>query len=238
MFDIIIERKTLTIDCFTSNPAIIEYFPIVAANKCYPDWWKKLENHFVTKSEQSGISHNTPTLKRCDGLLSLYSKGFCIPMWSDLIIETNGEGEYRYQYSADEMNPVVSHSQRQMGPTFNNMQHLKMLSPWMIQEKTGVDFHFTGANWNLIDNMFKINVLPGVVNFRDQMSTHVNMFLPKAQNRVEFTAGQPLVHIMPLSEYNIKLKNHLITEKEFETKMLKYSFLSSFMGRYKKNAKR
>jgi hypothetical protein len=64
------------------------------------------------------------------------------------------------------------------------------------------------------------------------------MFLDKKANRIEFTAGKPLVHVMPLSEYNIKIKNHLVTEKEFENKMLRYSFLSSFMGRYKKNAKR
>jgi hypothetical protein len=238
MFDIIIKRKTITLDCFTSNPAIVEHFPIVKANKCYPEWWKNLESHFVAENSQSGISHDTPTLKRCDALLSLYSKGFCIPMWSDLIIETNSQGEYRYQYSADELNPIVSHSERQLGSGFNNMQHLKMLSPWIIGEKTGVDFYFAGAQWNLINNMFKINIVPGVVNFRDQMSTHVNMFLDKKANRIEFTAGKPLVHVMPLSEYNIKIKNHLVTEKEFENKMLRYSFLSSFMGRYKKNAKR
>lgn len=237
MFNIIFKKRTLTIDCFTDNPAIFKFFPIVEAKKCYPQWWKNLESHFQDKNSNSGVSHNVPTLKRCDGILGLYSKGFCIPLWSDLIIETNSHGEYRYQYSSDENAPIVSHGKNQLGSAFDKFIHVKILSPWLIQEKTGVNFYFSGANWNLINYMFNINILPGVVNFKDQMSTHINLFLPSADNRLEFSSGDILTHIIPLSEFNIQLKHHLISSSEFQKKMLSYSFLSSFMGRYKKNAR-
>jgi hypothetical protein len=237
MFDIIIKRKKLIVDCFTSNPAILEYFPITPASKNYPEWWKKMEATFPHVS-QSGIEHPAPTIKRCDGLLGLYSKGFHIKMWSDLILETNDNGEFRYQYSSDENHPIVSHSKRQLGPSLDPYVHIKILSPWMIEEKTGVDFLFSGSCWNYVDKLFDWNIVPGVINFKNQSSTHINLFMPSKGSRLELTAGDPLIHIIPISEKDIELRNHLLTEKEFENKMLRYSFMSSFIGRYKKNARR
>jgi len=237
MFDIIIKRKKLVVDCFTSNPAIFEYFPITHASKNYPDWWKRMEASFPHTS-QSGIEHPVPTVKRCDGLLGLYSKGFHIKMWSDLILETNDIGEFRYQYSSEENYPVVSHSKRQLGPSLGPHVHVKILSPWMIEEKTGVDFLFTGSSWNYPDKLFDWNILPGSVNFKQQSSTHVNLFMPAKNSRIELTAGDPIVHIIPISEKEVDIRCHQLTEDEFKNKMLKYSFMSSFMGRYKKNAKR
>lgn len=237
MFDILIKKKKLVVDCFTSNPAICEYFPISHASKNFPEWWKRMEASFP-HTAQSGIEHPAPTIKRCDGLLSLYSKGFHIKMWSDLILETNERGEFRYQYSSDENHPIVSHSKRQLGPSLENYIHIKILSPWIIEEKRGVDFLFTGSVWNYAEKLFDWNIVPGAVNFKNQSSTHINLFMPSKPARIDLTAGDPLIHVIPLTEYEIDLKNHLISEKEFENKMLRYSFMSSFMGRYKKNAKR
>ena len=62
--------------------------------------------------------------------------------------------------------------------------------------------------------------------------------MPAKPTRLEITAGDPIVHIIPISEKEVELRHHLLTEKEFENKMLRYSFMSSFMGRYKKNARR
>lgn len=230
-------RKKLVVDCFTTNPAIHEYFPITPASKNFPEWWKRMEASFPMAA-QSGIEHQAPTIKRCDGLLSLYSKGFHIKMWSDLILETNPQGEFRYQYSSDENHPIVSHSKRQLGPSLENYIHIKILSPWILEEKTGVDFLFTGSSWNYLEKLFDWNIVPGAINFKNQSSTHINLFMPSRAARIELTSGDPLIHVIPLSEHDIDLRNHLISEKEFETKMLRYSFMSSFMGRYKKNAKR
>jgi hypothetical protein len=237
MFDIINKRKKIVVDCFTSNPAILEYFPITHAVKNYPDWWKRMEASFPHTST-SGIEHPAPTIKRCDGMLSLYSKGFHLKMWSDLILETSAQGEFRYQYSSDENHPIVSHSKRQIGSAFGAHVHLKILSPWMIEEKTGVDFLFTGSSWNYPDKLFDWNIIPGCINFKNQSSTHINLFMPAKQARLELTAGEPIVHIIPVSEKEVDLRCHELTDKEYRTKMLKYSFMSSFMGRFKKNAKR
>jgi hypothetical protein len=155
-----------------------------------------------------------------------------------LQFSTHDRGEFRYQYSADENQPIVSHSKRQLGPSLDPYVHIKILSPWMIEEKSGVNFLFSGSSWNYPEKLFDWNIVPGVINFKNQSSTHVNLFMPAKTARLEITAGDPIVHILPISEKEIELRQHLLTEKEFENKMLRYSFMSSFMGRYKKNAKR
>lgn len=237
MFDIFIKKSRLTVDCFTCNPALYEYFPISNANKNYPDWWKNLNATFISESN-SGIRHDIPTLKRCDALLGLYNRGFCMSMWSDLIIETNKQGEFRYQYSSDENAPLVSHSRQQLGPGFDDLIHVKIISPWLVEEKKGVQFLYTGASWNQIDRLFDWNIVPGIVDFKNQSSTHVNFFLPIKENRIEFSAGETIVHIIPLSDKKIEIKNHLISFEEWNKKHLRYSYMSSFTGRFKKNAKR
>lgn len=237
MFDIFIKKSQLTVDCFTCNPALYEYFPMSNSNKNYPEWWKNLNATFISESN-SGIHHSIPTLKRCDALLGLYNQGFCMSMWSDLIIETNQQGEFRYQYSSDENAPLVSHSRKQLGPGFNDLIHVKMISPWLVEEKKGVQFLYTGASWNQINRLFEWNIVPGVVDFKNQSSTHVNFFLPIKETRIELSAGETIVHIIPLSDKKIELKNHLISLEEWNKKHLRYSYMSSFVGRFKKNAKR
>ena len=234
MFDIIIKRKKLVVDCFTNNPAIFEYFPITHASKNYPDWWKKMETSFSHTSPNSGLEISAATIKRCDGLLSLYSKGFHLKLWSDLILETTGQGEFRYQYAADETYPVISHVKRQIGPAFESYTHVKILSPWIIEEKSGTDFLFTGATWNHPDKLFNWNIIPGCVNFKNQSSTHINLFMPLQVSRLELKAGEPMAHIIPISEKEIELKCHQLTKAEFENKMVKHKYMSSFMGTYKK----
>lgn len=237
MFDIIFKKPVITVDCFTNNPSIVEFNPISLANKNFPSWWKNTEKSFKFANNNSGIVHDVPTIKTCDGLLSLYSTGIMIPLWSDLIIETTADGHWRYQYSSDENGPLVSHDKMQLGNNFGNAIHIKMISPWLLQEKTGVKFLFTGAVWNYKDKMFDLNIVPGCIEFAKQHSTHINFFVPKKNARLNFNVKEPLVHLIPLSEKNIVVKNHLISDDEYTKKLLKYSYMSSFTGRYKKNVK-
>lgn len=237
MFDIFIKRSQITVDCFTNNPSIYEFNPISLANKNFPSWWKNTEKSFKYENSQSGIVHDVPTIKTCDGLLSLYSVGLMIPLWSDLIIETRTDGSWRYQYSSDENGPIVSHDRMQLGNNFGRFIHVKIISPWLLQEKSGVKFLFTGAVWNYKEKMFDINIVPGCVEFAKQHSTHINFFVPRKDGRIELNVKEPLVHLIPLSEKKIVVKNHLISDDEFTKRLLKYSYMSSFTGRYKKNAK-
>jgi hypothetical protein len=43
---------------------------------------------------------------------------------------------------------------------------------------------------------------------------NINIFLPKNNYEFEISIGQPLVHLIPLSDKNLKIKNHLVTQEE------------------------
>ena len=232
MFDIFIKRSTINIDCFTSNSGMYTHHPIVVASEAIPNWWKTMKG--TVDVEKFGIQHEAATIKRCDGIIGLYKHGICVPLWSDLIIETNKDGEFRYLYSSEENPAINTHFKNQFNEHFNNLVHIKIQSPWLIEEKTGVEFYFNQATWSLLDHSYHMNIVPAIINFKDQSSTHINLFMPKKENRIELSAGQPMLHIVPLSDKKIVLKNHLISEDEHKQKLLTYSYMSSFVGRYKK----
>ena len=236
MFDIFIKNKKIVVDCFTNNSAIHEFFPIASADEFYPQWWKNMSATMKTSTE-FGIQRDSPTIKRCDGILDLYKHGICMPLWSDLIIETTTT-DYKYQYSSNENLPIVTHNRTAMGPAFNNYTHLKIHSPWIFEEKTGMDFLFTQPSWNMLDYIRDIIVLPGMVNYRDQGGTHVNMLLPRKVNRIELSAGLPIAHMIPLSDKTIDVRTHLVSDQEWTHRNLRYTYLSSFIGRYKKNVRK
>ena len=237
MFDIFIKPSTIIVDAFTFNPALHKHFPVLPASQAMPNWYKKMHNSF-TVDNGNGIKYQAGTLKRCDGLISLYKRGLCVPMWADLILETKDTGEYKYQFSADEVFPIVDHPRQQFDGNFENMIHVKMLSPWLLKEKSGVDFLFAPATWNLGDRLLDLNVPPGIVNYKDQHSTHVNMLLPRRNKRIELFSEDIITHIIPLSDKRLKIKNHLISREEWDNIHLSYSYHSSFTGRHKKNLKR
>ena len=160
-----------------------------------------------------------------------------------MIIETTEEGDYRYKLihsGIDKLDDfgggtMESHSAPQMGNAFDDYVHIKILVPWLIQEKTGVNFYFNGNTWGIKQHWDDIIILPGIVNFKNQHNAHINM-LVKKDRRIELEHNTPLIYCIPLSEATLKVKNYLATDQEYKhIKQSVYGF--SFTGAYKKRLK-
>lgn len=237
MFNIFVKRPSIVLDCFVSNPAIYEQYPVTLASELSPTWLKSLKPT-ITNISEHGVKHEQGTIKRCDGLIGLNKVGCFMPLWSDLIIETNEHGAYSYLYSSSENLPISCHGREQLGTHFDDLIHIKILSPWIFEEKSGVKFYFNQASWHWLYQSYKMHVLPAVIDFKNQSGTHVNTFMPRANSRLELSAGQPLVHLIPLSDKRLVVKNHLISPEEHRMKTLRFSYMSKFLGRYKYHAKK
>jgi len=226
MFTFFHRRNKIVLDCFTSNASAFNYTPIVKAIKTVPDWWKSLPNPgngtvFIEENEDSGSHKN---MKRCYGFIELYKRGFILEHWCDTNIGTEYD-KIGFNYSNG--HPPGSHNSSQYNNSFKDYWHLKLASPWHIKEKTGVKFMWIGASWSFED--IPAIVMPGIFDFKYQTATNCNMFIPKTTERKEFTIklGQPLMHGIPLSENNIEIKNHLVTEEELKKMQL---FSGNFTG--------
>ena len=111
---------------------------------------------------------------------------------------------------------------------------MKLITPWRIKEKTGVNFMFTNTFWH--NNTSTYTVPNGVVNYKYQTTASVNMVVNKNvfPNKFEIKAGEPLAHVIPMSDKQLKIKLHLVTVEEY-AKLDFYQF--TFAGNYYKRKK-
>ena len=224
MFSFFFRKPKITLDCFTCIPELPILFPIIHSSDRLPEFYKKIPSTVVQNGPTRG------TMKTCPGVSDYFKKGFILQAWSDYYINTEN--------SCLTWNPEImaeSHNPKQWGnDSFKNFYHLKLVSPWLIKEKTGVNFLFTNVLWH--DDQTKYVVPNGVLNFKYQHTTSVNTLIQRTQFPKDFviSAGTPLAHVIPLSENDIEIKMHEVTEFEFE-RIKAYVF--TFNGNYYKRKK-
>lgn len=234
MFTIFNKPKTITVDAFVDNESINHYTPIVEARKILPEWWKQMSG-LTDAYAPNGVYYQGGTIKRCDSILKLLTSGFVIPLWSDLILETSERREFRSIWSDGSNLPVALQGQNQAGPMLSQHLHIKIHSPWFIQERTGVHWQFTQPDYHIAQHMFDLRVIPGQLEFREQYSSHINTFMPVRDARIELSRGMPLAHLIPLSDQPVKVRTHVLSSEEYRKLAQVTNYAGVFVGRYKKN---
>jgi len=222
--------SSINVDAFITEDNIEKLFPISESVKYIPSWWKNLPKQYYSISD-NGINVPTGTMRKCPGFIELYKKGLTIPLWSDVIISTDHNG-WRWQspYKGFNLEP---HSKEQFGDSFDDFFHVKFFSPWFMTEKTGVNFITTPAIWNISNLWNDVVIVNGILEFKYQNSTHINLFIKKAIKEITFDAGMPLVHLIPLTEKKVKLKRHIISNEEY-SKMFRNTTSFFNTDKYKK----
>lgn len=230
------KKKKLIINAFISEKFnyVYNYNPIDYANKFYPEWWKKLPKQKLNYD----IMQPETNMKACAGLIEHYKKGFIIPMWSDLMIKTDKEKSYRYQFS-DEISSCVSHTNNQFKNFRENSINLKIISPWLLESEKNINFVFLPAYWNHSEYP-GYEVMIGTVDFYNQRTTNINLLIEGSKN-ILISMGQPMLHIIPLTDKQIIINKELISDNEWNLKFRDrdVSFFESFykFKREKENGK-
>ena len=227
MFSFFHRTPEIHLDCFTCDPNVYLNTPIVHAGKTIPSWWKELPTYkpsFIKTENDNHVFKRGQNAKDCYAIIELYKKGIVIENWSDISIKSNNE--YFNYYFSSGPKPEL-HNVKQIGSGFPNHHHLKLTSPWRFVEKTGVKFLWFGAEWAL--DKLNIKMLPGILNFDIIAATHINFMFPKVNTEFIIPIGQPLVHLVPLSEKKLVIKNHLVDQVYFN-KVLINSDTGSFYG--------
>jgi len=207
-------KKKLVVDTFTANTTAYELFPIDYAIKFVPEWWKNAPKEYEVKN-----LHPASTIKRCPAIINQYKHGLILPLWSDFAIATRGGTNWEVQFSDPQAN-IEPHDSRQwdMYADPKEFKHLKLMSPWAMKTKEDVSWTYSKPMWSFPagDNLV---IASGIVEFKTQSSTHINMLMPLAErDPYILQAGQPMAQIIPLTDKDIELRTHLISLDEFKAK--------------------
>jgi hypothetical protein len=212
------KKNKIHLDCFTSEDHVYEFFKIEHANKFYPDWWKKLPKEIVKEDISNGLAP-VSTMKRCQGMIDHYTSGFIMPFWTDAIVfmEPQGSGKFGWQ-SAHDSTDVVVHPIEQRGDYLPESKylHIKIFSPWYFSSNSDIKWGWNQPSWNFKE-LDQYWVLPGVLDYKYQHTTHINLALardPRERKRIFINAGQPLVHLLPMTEKEVVVHNHLVSKDE------------------------
>lgn len=210
------KHKEVVIDCYVDCERLAKNHPIDKGAKYVPKWLKQLPPTYSIQTEV-GLTRPVPTLKKCVGFLGLYKQGWVITAWSDILIKTRADGSFVYEYPyGTDWSTVETHSRRQFDGAFKDYIHLKLISPWKLVDRneTNTKFLWTPTSWSLFDDQPEFRVLPGIVDFTNNIGTHLNFLLPKADKEYFIKAGTPLVHISPLTEKKVSFEIHSIPAQE------------------------
>lgn len=227
--------KPLTIHFFTHRDDIFLHAKPKKAVEVIPKWFKDLPNTEFSDDLTKPLI-KLPNLKSCPGFSGLYQKGFMLPLWSDLNVEVNGD-RWRYQF-ADLVSEANDHLPNDMVglKTLDDYIHLKLMNPWVMTSDCDVDVIYTAPFWNNF-GFNNIVVVPGAYSpFILNGHANINLFFKKQINRVvyEIPFGQPLVHVVPVTERKLKIKYELVTEAELKKLTSQTGLYLFFKHRYNK----
>lgn len=213
------KRNEIVVDCFTYHHSIFEYYKPLNASNFIPDGWKKLPKKFEVKSfpnfPNSKLVEEVATAKTCLGFINLYRTGFIIQNHCDIAIEVDTAGNINAAPSDRNTSSIVQHNPNQVWDGFfSNHAHIKLNIPWFVVEKTGVNFIYSKCTWNDTNMADNFHVVSGILDFKIQHNIAINFFM-KRESVINFYAGQPLAHIIPLSEQKVTMKHHLISKEEY-----------------------
>lgn len=232
------KRKKIVVDCFVHNQAIKDLYPIESSNKFIPDWYKSMPSTF-TDTTPYGLTYKSPTIKHCIAFNATFKTGFMIPLFTDIHIQIDDDDNWSFQ-AANRTVEIHQHIHEQVPKKIHEKyNHIKIISPWLIKEKTGVNFSWNQPSWNHIYELPNYHILPGVINFKYQHNSNINILLTRFKQNIIIKAGTPMMHLIPISNDEVIIKNHVIDFHEWHSigSSSIAAYHSKFVGNYMHNKK-
>ena len=215
------KKKKLIVDCFTYRQSVFELYKIRKSVHFYPEAIKKMAPDTYVTDDATSVKIKIPTVKKCTGVNALYRHGAIIPMWMDYVCSPKTAMENTTKLGVTDSwnnNLMSQHPRAQYEGLFENWIQVKFGGVWNIQEKTGVQFLWHQAWWNMSNDIENIIIPPAITFYDWQCQTNLNAFVKKDVEPFTILAGTPMIQLIPITENDVEYKCHLIDEKEWFTK--------------------
>lgn len=226
MFDIFVKRKKIVIDFFTTNEDAYAFGKSVPAIKVMPKWF-----HETQEDKHSAGK----TIRKCPGIVNAYTSSIAMTSWFNAEIEVEPDGDIkvktavvgqhnptnRTKIDPDFVKPVsyTSHPTSQYSKFVENThgRNFKLNSPWWIKCKQNIKLFFSEPTWHNFETYDTLNVMPGIIETRYNRTPNLNYITRPSKTETKyafFEPGDPLVVMTPLTEDNVEIHNHFVTESE------------------------
>jgi len=234
--------KKVNIEFKTFDPYILKNHPPVAANKAYPEWWKKTTAFCDERVTSTGVgvfdALKAPSIKRCPALIENFSTGIVMPLWSDIDFYIDGKAdhiEWRYSNNYEGINLVQPHPNDQFPHLAHKYLHAKIISPWVADCDSGITWLSTRPTY-LTSEFDDQDVVycDGMLNYKTNFSTNVNLFFPKRDKpyEVKFHAGTPFQKLIPLTERPINMTTSYCSKEYYKEASLFGRRISFYLGKH------
>lgn len=235
-----IKKKKIILDAFVSEGWIYNNNPIQSSSKFIPKWFKNSKPFYT---DDGYIPKET--LKQCPAISSLIMKGITLPLWTDYAFKydhDNKEIKWGCGDTLDGYAEAETHDAIQWESFADKTRyfHFKIISPWLFRTKEDIDFYWDRSYFNQKLEV-PYSTVPGIINYQRQTGTHINMFIDMhklTKNEHGFytfniEAASPVAQLIPLSERNVEVKNHLVSKTEYRDIQNNYKKVF-FTNNYKK----
>lgn len=212
-----IKNKSITLDCFTYIEALPQLFPILPTNKALPYWYRNLPPD-VRVGNNTFPTLTRSTVKGCSGIKDFFKNSITIPNWIEHRFSVEPNGNTHFMALREDLKCESHDKNIEMGSGFPKYTHIKLTSPWRFRETTGIKWIFTQAAWHQ-DNPCEFSIPPGIIDYKFQHTTNVNILLPWPENNnkeIIIQSGQPLVNIIPMSDKTVNIKMHVVSREELQ----------------------
>jgi hypothetical protein len=228
------KSKTVVVDMYTHRPEVLRHAQVQPAGANKPKWWKMLPS---LPDDRTDLKN----MKACAGFNDLYSRGFMMPMWSDVILEFGeiGKDWWEYKY-ADGVSDGTFHGEesRQGWVKDTEYQHMKFNSPWLAKTDEHIDFMYTNMAYENSDPLDWF-VMNGILNFKHQSALNINIIAKREDKpkQLFFKFQQPIVMLVPLTDRKVVFRHHLVSQEEWLNIEAERNNQVTFQRKYYKKSK-
>jgi len=228
-------RKPYIVDFFTDNYGVYEYFRIMKGSEAIPDWWKSIDHNLKLGERPSEKSN---TVKRCPGIINTFGQSFVMPLWTEIDFAMDENYNWNAKVS-DQITSIKSHDIEAQAKGYldrNKYTHLKIETPWVAREKTGLKFVISPCSWSSELLLSEYFIPTAIRSFNISHGNNIHGFIKNKKQSIILSAGTPLIHIFPLTDKKVQINCHYDPEevnKIKECQPVKLSFSSSYYKKYK-----
>jgi hypothetical protein len=200
-----------TIEFFSFIPGVADACPIVHAKDARPKWMSHAREDYKKTLDTNNARFNH--IYQCPGIFEMYKHGFIVPLWSDVIIQTDSakkgfgwataiidhkEEEHRILIDRhdDEVTKVIP-------PRPYSLPYvIKINSPWNVVAPKGLKFLMLPISY---PDSHEFDNAIGILDPAVSCEINFQLWWNVKDGETVIKAGTPMVHLIPLTEEKYEL---------------------------------